>query len=157
MSGVRNTDMGLPAFDSSAFEDEFAPYLEQATENPEVRAAYEDGLETHKILDSLVALRRALRLTQTAVARRMGVKQPAVSEFENEASDPRLSTIQRYARAVEGRIRIVLELPAICDWVSPSVSAYSAEKPATAGSSVPVKRGSLARAWDGKSEWELTA
>ncbi|WP_158603477.1 helix-turn-helix domain-containing protein [Micromonospora radicis] len=144
-------------FDSSAFEDEFAPYLAKATENPEVRAAYEDAQETHKILDSLVALRRALRLTQTAVARRMGIRQPAVSEFETEASDPRLSTIQRYARAVEGRIRISLELPAECDWVSPSVSAYSAEKPALAGSSVPVKRGNLARAWGAKSEWDLTA
>ncbi|PWU48910.1 hypothetical protein DLJ46_10730 [Micromonospora globispora] len=157
MSGARDPDMMDTPFDSSVFRDDFASYLERSTESPEVRAAYEDAQETHRILDSLVALRRALRLTQTAVARRMGVKQPAVSEFENEANDPRLSTIQRYARAVEGQIRLVLELPADCDWVSPSMSAYSAEKRAVAGGSVPVKRGNLARAWNAKSEWDLTA
>ncbi|MFG1762245.1 helix-turn-helix domain-containing protein [Micromonospora parva] len=149
--------MSATSFDSSAFDDDFAAYLEAATENPEVRAAYEDAQETHRILDSLVGLRRALSLTQKAVARRMGIKQPAVSEFENEASDPRLSTLQRYARAVEGRIRIILEMPADCDWVSPSVTAYSAEKPARVDNNPSIKRSTMARAWRSKSEWDLTA
>ncbi len=87
----------------------------------------------------------------------MGIKQPAISEFENEASDPRLSTLQRYARAVEARIRIIMEMPADCDWVSPSISAYSPNKPALADKNPSVKRSSMARAWRSKSEWDLTA
>ncbi|MGC4854444.1 helix-turn-helix domain-containing protein [Micromonospora sp. DT4] len=100
MSGAVNPDMSATPFDSSVFEDDFATYVATATQNPEVRAAYEDAQETHRILDSLVGLRRALRLTQTAVARRMGIKQPALSEFENEASDPRLSTLHPMPRSL---------------------------------------------------------
>ncbi len=41
----------------------------------------------------------------------MGVRQPTVSGFEKGSSDPRLSTVQRYARALDARVRLVLEIP----------------------------------------------
>jgi transcriptional regulator with XRE-family HTH domain len=85
--------------------------------DPAYRAALEDAEQLHEILDKLVKLRKALGLTQKDVADRMGVRQPTVSSFENESSDPRLSTLQRYARAVEGRIGFSLALPENCDWV----------------------------------------
>ncbi|WP_212992237.1 helix-turn-helix domain-containing protein [Actinoplanes auranticolor] len=139
------------------FDDEFASYLDESLQDPEVRAAYEDGEERHRIVDSLIALRRALRLTQKAVAGRMGVRQPAVSEFENEANDPRLSTLQRYARAVEARLKVVVEMPAECDWISTSLMTYSPEKPTVVDAGVSVTKGNLARTWRARSDWELTA
>lgn len=48
----------------------------------------------------LVALRREAGLTQGDVAERMGVSQQAVSKFERYDSDPKLSTVRRYANAV---------------------------------------------------------
>lgn len=48
----------------------------------------------------LVTLRRDAGLTQGDVAERMGVTQQAVSKFERYDSDPKLSTVRRYANAV---------------------------------------------------------
>jgi transcriptional regulator with XRE-family HTH domain len=79
----------------------FDDFLARALRNPEVRAAYEDSQSRHRLVDALVRMRHRLGMTQTQVARRMGVKQPSISGFETEGSDPRLSTLQRYARSVD--------------------------------------------------------
>jgi DNA-binding XRE family transcriptional regulator len=90
------------------FGDEFRPYLEEAKRDPGFRAAFEDADDLHRTLDRLVALRKAKGLSQKEVAERMGVRQPTVSGFETEGSDPRLSTLQRYARAVDARLRLIV-------------------------------------------------
>lgn len=78
----------------------FEEFLARALENPETRAAFEDSQSRNRLVDALVRMRHRLGMTQTEVAKQMGVKQPTVSGFETEGSDPRLSTIQRYARSV---------------------------------------------------------
>jgi transcriptional regulator with XRE-family HTH domain len=103
----------------------FDVYLTESLQDPRVRAAFEDARDMHTVLDRLIGFRRALRLSQTEVARRMGVKQPAVSGFETESSDPRLSTLQRYARAVEARLLLKLHWDAECDWVRTRQSVYA--------------------------------
>lgn len=57
-----------------------------------------------KLLFELVAARRDLGLSQQDVADRLGIKQPSVAKFERHDSDPRLSTIRRYALAVGVRV-----------------------------------------------------
>lgn len=128
---------------AAAFADEFGSFLEQSKEDPGFRASYEDAEELHRVLDSLVQLRKALRLSQTTVAERMGVRQPTVSGFETEASDPRLSTLQRYARAVDARIRLVVDMPADCDWV---LQRYDGGQ-VMAEAKTTVHTGALARNW----------
>src|SRR5579859_476445 len=127
-------------------EDELETYLTEARQDPVFRAAYEDVEERHSIIDKLVGLRRFHRLSQGAVAARMGVRQPTVSGFETEDSDPRLSTLQRYARAVEARLRLVLVIPSACDWISTGANAYLGTSPrGSAGASV--REGELAEEW----------
>ncbi|HTZ08572.1 MAG TPA: helix-turn-helix transcriptional regulator [Acidimicrobiales bacterium] len=48
----------------------------------------------------LVVRRRALGLSQTEVAARMGTSQSAVARLEAGEGDVRLSTLERYAAAV---------------------------------------------------------
>lgn len=108
--------------------DEFGPDLEEAKNDPEFRAAFEDADELQRLIDTLVHHRKALGLSQKDVAVRMGVRQPTISGFENEGSDPRISTLQRYARAVEARLRLRIQVPSECDWVSNSMSTYLAPK-----------------------------
>ncbi|ACZ31929.1 transcriptional regulator, XRE family [Xylanimonas cellulosilytica DSM 15894] len=63
-------------------------------------------VEAHeKLLDSLVRFRKKHGLTQADVAERMGVSQPTVAAFERYDANPTLSTIRRYALAVEVRLR----------------------------------------------------
>lgn len=88
----------------------FDRYLQQQLEDPTMRAAFEDYESRRALVLSLVTHRKELGLTQREVAHRMGVKQPMVSGFENEDTDPRLSTIFRYARAVKACISMYLDV-----------------------------------------------
>lgn len=85
-------------------------------EDPLVKANLEDARQVERLIDSLVALRQRLGLTQTELADRMGTTQSAVSKFERAGGDPRLSSVQRYARAVDARLRCLVD-------ASPRVSA----------------------------------
>ena len=58
-----------------------------------------------QLLRELVALRIKHDLGQDVLAKRMGISQPAVSQFERYDSNPKMSTLRRYALAVVARIR----------------------------------------------------
>ena len=60
------------------------------------------------LIGRLVELRRAKGLSQAAVADRMGTSQPALARLESGRSDARLSTIARYARAIEADLGYVV-------------------------------------------------
>lgn len=134
----RAQDVGL--------EDELETYVAEARQDPAFRAAYEDVEERHSIVDRLVSLRRHHRLSQGVVAERMGVRQPTVSGFETEDSDPRLSTLQRYARAVGARLRLVVVVPTECDWISVRTNVYRGNAP-RGSAGVALRHGDLAKAW----------
>jgi transcriptional regulator with XRE-family HTH domain len=57
-----------------------------------------------EFVDRLVEERQALGLSQTDVAARMGTSQSAVARLERGDADVRLSTLERYAAALERRI-----------------------------------------------------
>jgi len=68
--------------------------------DPAIVGAKEDFGRLLAYIDTLVTLREAARLTQSEVAERMGTTQSAVSDLERSGSNPRIDTLQRYARAV---------------------------------------------------------
>jgi transcriptional regulator with XRE-family HTH domain len=61
------------------------------------------------LADELVDRRRALGLTQTQVAARMGTSQSAVARLETGASDVLMSTLDRYASAIGRKLEWTLE------------------------------------------------
>ena len=63
-------------------------------------AAGEDAHAYEDLVDALVTARKSGGLSQQQVARAMGTTQSAVSDFERLGGDARVSTVQRYARAV---------------------------------------------------------
>ena len=75
-------------------------------EPPSERQAHAMRLaaQDYEVIAALVGKRIALGLSQTDVAEMLGVTQQAISKFEQMDSDPRLSTIRRYALAVEAEI-----------------------------------------------------
>ena len=102
------------------FDDELDSHIEESLQNAEYRAASTDVDRRISLIEDLVALRKKVGLTQKQLARRMGVGQSTVSGFETEGSDPRLSTVQRYARAVEAECMIVVHTMQRCDWIAPA-------------------------------------
>jgi predicted transcriptional regulator len=59
------------------------------------------AMDTGEVIDALVRRRNELGLSQTVVAARMGTSQSAVARLEAGRSDPRVSTLERYAAALD--------------------------------------------------------
>lgn len=63
-------------------------------------------LERRAYRNMLVDRRKELGMTQEELAKKLDITQPAVAQFENELyPDPRLSTLRRYATALELKVR----------------------------------------------------
>ncbi|EOB4971334.1 helix-turn-helix domain-containing protein [Vibrio fluvialis] len=58
----------------------------------------------------LASLRHEARLTQQDIAKLMGVKQPTVSSLEQSSESAKLETIQRYVKALGGKMRVDIEI-----------------------------------------------
>jgi transcriptional regulator with XRE-family HTH domain len=93
-----------PSTDTSEFDG----YLTEALRNPAFRSAYQDAQTRSLLLDHLIRLRISQGISQTEIATRMQTNQPVVCELENGGTDPQLSTLQRYARALDTRLTITL-------------------------------------------------
>ena len=59
-----------------------------------------------RLLEDLVSFRKEHKLSQRTVAERMGVSQPTVAAFERYDANPTVSSIIRYAMAVDALIDI---------------------------------------------------
>jgi DNA-binding XRE family transcriptional regulator len=79
---------------------------ELVREDPAAAAVYRDAQRRDQLFASMRAARGRRGLDQVAVAQAMGTTQSAVSDLENGRVDPRLSTLQRYARSLGAAVLI---------------------------------------------------
>lgn len=79
----------------------------EASLSPEVRQAIETLCKEF----TLQTIRERLGLTQADVAARMQVSQSALSKVERRQEDMQIRTLRRYARALGGRLDLVLTFP----------------------------------------------
>ncbi len=70
-------------------------------------ATIDDETDRGRVVLELVMLRRAFGLSQSDLAKRMSVSQATLSEFES-GGGTKLSTLQRYARAVGAKLVVVV-------------------------------------------------
>lgn len=64
------------------------------------------AMRTRSLLRELAARRQELGLSQTVVAARMGTSQSALARLEGGESDPRISTVERYAIALDADLAL---------------------------------------------------
>jgi predicted transcriptional regulator len=82
-----------------------------ATQSPAAQARIKERtaellLETH-----LYELREALGVSQTELARSLGIAQPSVAGIEQRGNELKISTLKRYVEALGGHLRLDVELP----------------------------------------------
>lgn len=83
----------------------FDQFLAEQMQDPAFKEAFDDAQERSDLLQHLTELRKSSKISQSAVGASMGVGQSTVSELETALeADPRLSTVQRYARAIGVRL-----------------------------------------------------
>ena len=69
---------------------------------------FESGYEAFEFSIMLRQARERAGITQETIARKLRTKKSAISRIENHAEDIRLSTLDRYARALGMRLRVQL-------------------------------------------------
>jgi DNA-binding XRE family transcriptional regulator len=73
---------------------------ERSRRNTDFPQLVEAAARSRQLLRRLVEHRRELGLSQTLVAARMGTSQAALARLETGDTDPRISTVERYAAAL---------------------------------------------------------
>lgn len=85
---------------------------QQLEDDPELRASVEQALNELRIEQDLVALRERRGWSQSQLARRLGVSQPAIAKMESgRIRNLQLRTLVRAATAMGGKVRIAIEAP----------------------------------------------
>lgn len=80
---------------------------QQYARDPGLKARVEELLAEMELEQDLVALREERGLSQSTVAKILGVSQPAVAKLESEkVKNAKISTLARYAAALGGRLKI---------------------------------------------------
>jgi predicted NBD/HSP70 family sugar kinase/transcriptional regulator with XRE-family HTH domain len=91
--------------------DDLSELVREVDNDPAALAAYEDAGSRKTVIRALVEAREATGLKQVDVATTIGTQQSVISDLENLRIDPRLSTLQRYARACGRVVSFALEAP----------------------------------------------
>lgn len=87
-------------------------YIEdRSARDPKLAEGFEQGYADFKIGVLLRQAREDAGLTQKQIADRLATQKSAISRIENHAGDIRLSTLERYARAVGRRLFLDLRAP----------------------------------------------
>lgn len=87
--------------------------------DPKDQLASELVANDEVLLDRLIAVRKRRHLTQAEVGERMGISQGAVARIEGAERDPHLSTLRRYAMAVEALVQHTVKAVEVSDTQPP--------------------------------------
>jgi HTH-type transcriptional regulator / antitoxin HipB len=81
---------------------------DRTTRDPEFAEGLESGYEEFRVGVLLRHAREEAGLTQEELATRLDTKKSAISRIENHAGDIRLSTLERYAKALGRQLSLEL-------------------------------------------------
>jgi ribosome-binding protein aMBF1 (putative translation factor) len=93
---------------SGGERDDLDDFIAEANADPVFVAALDQARQRRAILRELAERRKAAGLSRTVVAGRMGTSEAAVARLEAGATDPRWSSVERFAAAVGVRLDIHL-------------------------------------------------
>ena len=84
-------------------------YIEKRkARSPKFEKDFESGYEAFEFSVMLREARERAGVTKEAIAKKLRTKKSAISRIENHAEDIRLSTLEKYARALGMRIKVQL-------------------------------------------------
>jgi len=82
-------------------------YIEKRkASNPEFAEGFDEGYENFRIGAMLKQARLDAGLTQDDIANAIGTRKTAISRLENHVQDVKLSTVEKYAKALGKHVEI---------------------------------------------------
>ncbi len=82
-----------------------------AKETPENRQRIEEKAAAMLLETRLYEIREALHLSQTEVAKKLGIAQSSVAAIEQRGNELKISTLKRYIESMGGTLRLGVDLP----------------------------------------------
>lgn len=79
--------------------------------NPEVVEAAKVRAEQKVLEFRLAQLREQLELSQSDLAKVLGISQPSVANLEKRGAEIKLASLKRYVEAMGGKLSLDIELP----------------------------------------------
>ena len=76
--------------------------------SPKFARNFETGFEAFQFSLMLRQAREKAGITQAMIAKKLRTKKSAISRIENHAEDIRLSTLEKYAKALGKKLRVQL-------------------------------------------------
>lgn len=74
--------------------------------NPDIRNSYDSLKPKYALISALIARRNELAISQRQLARKIGMKQPAICRIESGNSNVTLETLFKVAEAMDMEINI---------------------------------------------------
>lgn len=84
------------------------PFFQEQMRDPEFRRAYEELEPEFELVRQLIDLRIKRGMSQTELARRVGVKQPSIARLEGRGKTTNLNFLGRVAKALDARLEVRL-------------------------------------------------
>ncbi|OGD98546.1 hypothetical protein A3A49_02015 [Candidatus Curtissbacteria bacterium RIFCSPLOWO2_01_FULL_38_11b] len=82
-------------------------FLAKSLKDPEFKKEY-DALEDEFVLiNEILSARLAKKMTQADLAKKLGMKQEAISRLESGESNPTYSTLSKVAKALDKKVALV--------------------------------------------------
>jgi len=74
--------------------------------NPDIQNSYDSLTPKYALISALIARRNELAISQRQLARKIGMKQPAICRIESGSSNVTLETLFKVAEAMDMEINI---------------------------------------------------
>ncbi len=84
----------------------YSSLKKELLKDPEVKAAY-DALEPEfELAAAIIRKRLEKKMSQTALAKKMGTKQSAISRLESGEYNPSLTLLRKVAKALDSKLTV---------------------------------------------------
>lgn len=75
--------------------------------DPVVKKEYDALEDEFALIESLISTRLAKKMTQSELAKKVGMKQTAIARLEGGDSNPTYSTLSKIAKALDKKVALV--------------------------------------------------
>lgn len=86
----------------------FQKHLKESLKDPEFKKAWEESEVNYNLMIQLIKKRLERKLSQRALAKKVGTSQSVIARIEVMDANPSISLLKRIARALNTELRISL-------------------------------------------------
>lgn len=92
--------------DTSKFT-RYEEFLAKSLKDPEFKKEYDALEDEFALINEILSARLAKKMTQADLAKKLGMKQEAISRLESGESNPTYTTLSKVAKALDKKVALV--------------------------------------------------